>query len=267
MAELERRFGREAFGGDPANYDSARPPYPEATWQALRARAGLRAGIDILEIGAGTGLATRSLLAHRPRRIVAVEPDPRLAAYLAENIGDPRLEVVGEPFETAPLEPASFDLVASATAFHWLDPIPALRCIRELLRPGGHVALWWNIFGEPGRTDAFHEATTHLFAGHPTSPSGGGTVRLPFGLDSAARGADFAAAGLVADPAEVIRWTLRLDAHAMRRLYATYSNVTALPPEARKRLLDGLVEVAEQQFGGAVERNMATAIHIARAPA
>ena len=95
----------------------------------------------------------------------------------------------------------------------------------------------------------------------------GGTVRLPFGLDSAARGADFAAAGLVADPAEVIRWTLRLDAHAMRRLYATYSNVIALPPEARKRLLDGLVEVAEQQFGGAVERNMATAIHIARAPA
>ena len=55
---LPRSFGREAFGLDPANYHVARPAYPDVVWSALRERAGLRAGIDILEIGAGTGLAT-----------------------------------------------------------------------------------------------------------------------------------------------------------------------------------------------------------------
>lgn len=264
MATLHRSFGREAFGGDPANYDSARPPYPETTWQALRERAGLRPGIDILEIGAGTGLATRQLLAHQPRRLVAIEPDRRLAEYLRAAVPSERLTVVAEPFETAELPGSSFDLVVCATAFHWLDPVPALVRMRSLLRPGGHVALWWNVFGEPGRPDAFHDATAHLFSGHPTSPSGGGTVELPFGLDTAARLADFAAAGLVADLPEVLRWTLRLDTNAMRRLYATYSNVSALPADERARLLDGLAEVAERQFGGVVERNLTTSVYTAR---
>jgi SAM-dependent methyltransferase len=264
LATLHRSFGREAFGGDPVNYDSARPPYPEATWQALRQHAGLRPGIDILEIGAGTGLATRSLLAHQPSRLVAIEPDGRLAGYLRAALPDHSLAVVAEPFETAGLPDASVDLVACATAFHWLDSVPALVRIRTLLRPGGHVGLWWNVFGEPGRPDAFHDATAQLFTGHPTSPSGGGTVELPFGLDTEARLADFAAAGLSADPPQLLRWTLRLDTGAMRRLYATYSNVTALPAEERERLLDGLAEVAERQFGGVVERNLTTSIYTAR---
>ena len=62
----------------------------------------------------------------------------------------------------------------------------------------------------------------------------------------------------------MIQWTLELDPTAVRRLYATYSNVTALPPAERERLLDGLSEVAERQFGGRVERNRKTAIYTAR---
>lgn len=136
--------------------------------------------------------------------------------------------------------------------------------IRATLRPGGHVALWWNVFGEPGRADAFHDVTAHLFVGHATSPSGGGTVELPFGLDAGARLADFAATGFVADAPEVIRWSIRLSPDQVRRLYATYSNVTVLPAGEQKRLLDGLVEVAERKFGGVVERNFTTAIYVAR---
>src|SRR5689334_4976575 len=63
---IDRSFGREAFGLDPANYHAARPPYPGIVWTTLRERAGLREGIDILEIGAGTGLATEHLLAASP---------------------------------------------------------------------------------------------------------------------------------------------------------------------------------------------------------
>ena len=50
----------------------------------------------------------------------------------------------------------------------------------------------------------------------------------------------------------------------MRRLYATYSNITVLPPAERERLLDGLAKIAEREFGGVVTRNMTTSIYTAR---
>lgn len=59
---LARSFGKEAFGLDPQNYHTARPPYPELVWDALRQHAGLRRGISVLEIGAGTGLAPNAFL-------------------------------------------------------------------------------------------------------------------------------------------------------------------------------------------------------------
>ena len=263
-ASLERSFGKEAFGADPANYHNARPPYPLATWDALAQRAGLRAGVDILEIGAGTGLATIPLLTHDPTRVVAIEPDARLAGFLARIAADPRLTVIDETFEDVELRPASFDLVISATAFHWLDPVPALKRISDILRDDGAVALIWNDFGDAGRPDPFHEATAHLFEGHRVSTSGGGSGKLSFASDADARLADFGAAGFIADEPQFLRWTLALDPEGVRALYSTYSNVTALPALERVRLLDGLFEIAATQFDGRVERNMTTAIYTAR---
>jgi SAM-dependent methyltransferase len=261
---LERGFGRQAFGSEAANYHAARPPYPAATWQALQERAGLGPGIDILEIGAGTGLATSELLAHGPKRLTAIEPDARLAAFLRAAIADDRLEVLVAAFEDATLPPDSFDLVASATAFHWLDAQPALRRVRNLLRPGGAVALWWSNFGDPARPDPFHEATTHLFAGSRTSPAQETRGRPPHALDTEARLGELAEAGFMADPPQFIRWMLPLDPVGVRNLYATYSNVAAFPDAQRARLLDALADIAARDFGGRVERNMVTAIYTAK---
>jgi SAM-dependent methyltransferase len=258
---LDRSFGREAFGLDPANYHAARPAYPQIVWTTLRQRAGLREGVDILEIGAGTGLATEHLLAAQPRRLVAVEPDARLSGFLGERLAG--IEVINLPFEETVLSPASFDLVASATAFHWLDAVPSLRRIHELLRPGGSVALFWNTFGDVGRPDAFHEATKHLFVGHQTSPSGGGTTDLPYGLDVTARLNDLRATGFAPGEPVISPWTLTLDPIDVRRLYATYSNITVLPVDERERVLDGLVDIAEREFGGIVTRNSTTSIYTA----
>jgi SAM-dependent methyltransferase len=263
MSQLDRSFGRMAFGDDAAGYHAIRPPYPDSVWASLRERAGLRAGIDILEIGAGSGHATAGLLAHGPRHLLAIEPDRRLANFLRKNLSDPRLAVVTEPFEATTLSPEGFDLAASATAFHWLDAIPALQRIATALRPNGHVALWWHVFGEPGRPDRFHDATAHLFAGHATTPSQRALDRPPHALDIDARLADFIAAGFMPDAPSIERWTLRLDPVGIRALYATYSNVTALAPAARERLLDALQEIAATTFAGTVERNMTTVTYTA----
>jgi SAM-dependent methyltransferase len=266
MSIIERSFGRSAFGEDAAGYHAARPAYRDEVWSALRQRAGLRPGIDILEIGAGTGAATAPLLEHGPAHLLAIEPDPRLAGFLRKALPDPRLQVLIEPFESATLPEAGFDLAVSATAFHWLDAVPALCHLAEILRPSGHVALWWHVFGDDIRLDPFHLATAHLFSGHRSSRSNI-PDRPPHALDRRARLADFAAAGFLADPPETTDWELALDPAGMRALYSTYSNVSALPNDERETLLDGLTAIATERFGGRVVRNMTTAIYTARLPA
>jgi hypothetical protein len=72
---FDAREGRGLFGSDPRNYDEVRPPYPEPLYELLVAAGALRAGTATLEIGAGTGLATRRLLEPgRPLTVGARRP-------------------------------------------------------------------------------------------------------------------------------------------------------------------------------------------------
>src|SRR5215467_112219 len=182
---IDRTFGRQAFGLDPAGYDAARPAYPDWVFDFLHERCGLVSNAVTFEIGAGTGTATRHLLELGANPLVAVEPDERLAAFLKGTIPDKALTVVVTPFEESVLPEASFDLGLSATAFHWLDEQSALPKVAKLLRPCGWWAMLWNVFGDSGRADPFHEATKSLL-NQPLSPSeGNGDV--PFALDAEAR--------------------------------------------------------------------------------
>ncbi|MDR3470879.1 MAG: class I SAM-dependent methyltransferase [Devosia sp.] len=261
---IDRPDGRRAFGRDPDNYDEARPAYPGRVFELLRERCGLGQGTRVFEIGPGTGLATRPLLA-AGALVTAVEPDPRLAAYLGQHTPIDTLQIVASPFEEANLPRASFDLGCSATAFHWLDQRPALAKVANLLRPGGSWAMWWNVFGDAERDDPFHEATKALLADLPMTPSQPLSWRHPFALDSVARIDDMQSIGAFEDIAfETLNWTLQLDARQVRALYATFSHFSALEPAVRERLLERLYEIAAQDFAGRVERNMCTAIYTAR---
>lgn len=262
---LDRIEGRRAFGADPENYDSARPGYPARVFEVLRERCGLGATSRVFEIGAGTGLATRPMLEVGLRSLLAVEPDERLANLLQKRTTDPRLTVVIKPFEDAELPMDAFDLGASATAFHWLEQRPTLTKVASLLRPGGWWAAWWNVFGDPERSDPFHEATEGLLSDLSVTPSQPDNSQHPFGLDTEARTADLAAVGAFVDIGwEIMRWTLVLDPAQVRALYASYSHFSVLGDAERNRLLDGLFEIAEREFGGRVERNMCTAIYTAQ---
>lgn len=76
--------------------------------------------------------------------------------------------------------------------------------------------------------------------------------------------AEFGAAGFAEIKVERVAWTLRLDSQGVRALYGTFSNITALGPSERARVLDGLVDIAEREFGGRVTRNMVTVLYTAR---
>ncbi len=259
--QLDPAFGRQAFGDDPANYDAARPGYPDWVFRTLRDDCGVGPGTVAFEIGAGTGKATRPLLALGAGPLVAIEPDARLAAFLRDAIPAASLEVRTATFEEADLQAGGFDLGLCATAFHWLDEPVALAKIARLLKPGGWWAALWNVFGDDAYPDPFHDATRGVLAG-PASPSAGkgGT---PFALEAAARIAAIDATGAFERVLyQTSHWPLSLTADQIVALYATYSNVVAMPDCSQA--LTELHRVAENEFGGRVTRNITTILYLAR---
>ncbi len=257
---IDRTFGRSAFGTDPANYHNARPSYPDWVFATLVERCGLADGTAVLEIGAGTGKATHRLLDLGARPLIAIEPDPRSAAYLRETNPDAALQVAIAPFDQAVLDERSFDLALCATAFHWLDEHAVLHKIARALRPGGWWAMLWNVFGDD-RPDPFHEATKMLL-GAPRNPSAG-TRGIPFALDTGARiGALRRTGAFDHIDHRSSAWSLELDPAQTVALYATFSNISAR--QDREAVLTELGRIARDEFHGRVTRNMMTILYIAR---
>jgi SAM-dependent methyltransferase len=261
---IERAAGRSTFGSDPAKYDWARPRYPEAVYQVLRDRCGLRAGTHTFEVGAGTGIATRRLLALGASPFIAIEPDARLAAFLQQSVQSDALKIVGSSFEDADLAAGTFDLGASATAFHWLEQAPSLAKAHHLLKPGGWWAMWWNHYGELGKYDDFDRATWHLFAPTKRSPSQGATGEITFDGSVEARVADLTAAGFINIQHEQMRSSFAFETERLVALYGSFSVVLHLAPDERAKFLSDLTAIIDRDFGGRVERPLTTNFYIAQ---
>jgi hypothetical protein len=63
-----------------------------------------------------------------------------------------------------------------------------------------------------------------------------------------------------------VRWTREWDTAGIRRLYSTFSPISALEPERREHFLDSVARVAGEQFGGCVEKPLITSLYTGRKP-
>ncbi len=126
-----------AFAEVAGAYERGRPGYPE---DAVRWLVGSEP-CDVVDLGAGTGKLTRSLVA-LGHRVTAVEPLEEMREQLTAVVPD--MDVLAGSAEAIPLPDAFADVVVSAQAFHWFDHDNALPDIARVLRPGGHIALVWN---------------------------------------------------------------------------------------------------------------------------
>jgi SAM-dependent methyltransferase len=154
--ERSRLFGQEAEA-----YDRFRPTYPDVVIDELL--GPLPAGLDVLDVGCGTGIASRQM-AQRGAKVLGVELAPQMAE-IARGYG---IEVEIGAFEGWDAGGRTFDRVASAQAWHWLDLPIATAKAASVLRPGGSLGLIWNAGYQP---DDLAEALDEVYAS--VVPSGG----------------------------------------------------------------------------------------------
>jgi SAM-dependent methyltransferase len=128
-----RRAG--SFGDDAEQYDRVRPAYPRELIDALVADRPT----SVLDVGCGTGIASRLLIA-RGCDVLGLEPDPRMAAVARRN---------GVTVEAGTIEAwddggRRFDLLTAGQAWHWVDPDGGAIKAAVVLRPRGRIGLFWN---------------------------------------------------------------------------------------------------------------------------
>jgi SAM-dependent methyltransferase len=124
------------FGSVAADYERFRPGYPDEVVEEVLAYAA-RAVATALEVGAGTGKATRVFASHGVR-VTATDPDAAMLAELVRHVPD-SVRPVRAAFEELP-STTTYDLVYAAAALHWTRPEDRWERIAALLVPGGVFA-------------------------------------------------------------------------------------------------------------------------------
>ena len=216
----------QSFGTNAAGYDEYRPPLPLAVCSWL----GLQPDWEVVDIGAGTGQASRvvrTVAAH----VVSVEADPRMHELIV-----PRSDGIDARLGTAeelPVGDGSADLVLSVSAWHWFDQDRAFAQAARALRPGGVLGIAWNSLdhNDPwGRTFSAATETTDNSVVPPDRRPGPHSLRPP-------TGAPFAEVETT-----VIRWNWNRSVDQVLGLIATYSVFTTGDSTTRS----GIITVARE---------------------
>jgi SAM-dependent methyltransferase len=260
MGKIDWQADSRSFDAVAERYAAYRPAYPTALIEALLAQAGLRPPARLLEVGGGTGKATR-LFAERGFAIHCLEPGPNLAAYAAQDLRDyPRVT-----FETVTLEqwatcPATYDLVFSAQAFHWVSKAVGYPKAAQALKPGGHLALFWNMYPDPqgplfAALDAVYQARAPEIAKRPP----------PYDELIAQRAHDIQVSGCFG-PVTISRfpWSATYNAQQYIGLLGTYSDHLRLPEAQRQNLYEGIAAVIDAH-GGVIEKPYVAVLYVAPA--
>lgn len=243
-------------------YHAARPCYPAELMASLVRGAGLGEGSRLCEIGPGTGLATEPL-ARLGCEITAIELGEDLAREARRNLASfPGVRVITGAFEEAGLADEYFDLVYSATAFHWIAPEAKFAEPYRILRPRGHLAIIGTSHVSDEAGDYFFHATQPLYSQFRPGGDQDGTYRLPLAADLKPEPVDTR----LFEPVcfEKFPVAIPYSAAEYANLLNTYSPVLSMAADQRAAFLQAIADLIDASFGGSVVKNYVFTLTLAR---
>lgn len=222
------------FGAEAAAYELGRPGYPDDAVEWILSHVDTDDGAlpDVVDLGAGTGKLTASFVG-RAASVTAVEPDGAMLAALEARL--PGVVALEGSAEAVPVGAASADLVTMAQAWHWVDPVAASAEVARVLRPGGVLALLWNVRDESMEWVAALSRTIGSSIAEEFD-----TVQPPL------------AEPLRRDAYAEFTWVTSLDRGQLVAMVASRSYVIAMPAAERAALLasvDELIDTHPQLAG------------------
>jgi SAM-dependent methyltransferase len=139
---MEQRF---TFDQVASVYRDSRPDYPEALIDDVVSYAKLKPNDAVLEVGCGTGQATKSF-ATRGLQILAIDPGPEMVRAALEALANfPNVELIEATFEAWPTNKAMFQLIIAAQSWHWVSPEVRFAKAAEVLSHDGSLAVFGHV--------------------------------------------------------------------------------------------------------------------------
>jgi len=249
----------ESFGADASRYDRARPSYPAALVDRIVAASP---GRNVLDVGCGTGIAAR-LFQAAGCRVLGVDPDDRMASVARQG----GLTVEVAPFEAWRSAGRSFDAVTAAQAWHWVDPVAGAAKAARVLRPGGRLAVFWNVAQLPaGLGTVFADVYRSVQPGLPFAPWARPALDVyQVMCDRAADGIRQAGAAFSEPEQWRFDWERRYTRDEWLEQVPTMGGHTQLAPDKLDELLAGLGAVIDAVGGGFTMNYATVAVTAARA--
>jgi SAM-dependent methyltransferase len=255
---------RTTFDQDASLYEEVRPGYPDALFEDIIKFSRIPEDGRILEIGCGTAQATLPF-AERGYAIHCIELGADLTAIAKRKLSAyPKVQVSVGSFEEYPIERRTFDLVMSATAFHWIDPEVGYRKAAEVLKPDGALALFWN---KPVQTqvsanyvqsiqNVYERVVPEMAKRFPGLPHPD-AVPTPI-KDEIDRSRLFGEVTVLQ-----YGWETEYTAQGYVKLLNTYSDHIALEKGIRAELFDGIESLIETSFDGRIVKEHLSLLYLA----
>ncbi|MDJ0745596.1 MAG: class I SAM-dependent methyltransferase [Xenococcaceae cyanobacterium MO_167.B27] len=145
--DLEQR--KNWYSNVAENYNKARPLYPQELINRVVELAQLSSDSTILEIGCGSGQATRGF-APVGLSMVCLEPSFEASQLAKKNcLSYPGVTINNTSLEEWELQTGKFDAVLAANAWHWLPPEVSYPKSAQALKTGGNLIVLWNMSPNP----------------------------------------------------------------------------------------------------------------------
>lgn len=248
-------------------YEKIRPGYPDEPYQVLFAYTALNASSCAVEIGIGGGQATLPVL-KTGCTLTAVEYGDQLAKLCREKFSNfPRFSVITSKFEDADLPEDSFDLVYSASAFHWVPEEIGYPKVFRILKPGGAFARFANHPYQAKDNPALFEEIQNAYAEYyyPYYNKQPGKLSEYTEEQAAARAAIAEKYGFTDTQYMLFHRMRTLSAAEYRKLIGTYSDHITIEESIRERFFDA-IEDAITRHGGCISIFDTIDMQLARKP-
>ncbi len=257
-----RRILRATFNSAAREYDAIRPGYPDALIEDVITLSGIPEGGRVLEIGCGTGQATLPF-ARRGYRILCLDIGANMLAIAKENLkAYPNVSFRHTSFEDWPARLGAFDLVFSATAFHWVPPQIGFPKAALALKPGAALAVFSNQHPRP--FNGFFEEVQTIYRQYV--PEWNDPSERPSTMEEIRSHTAYIEGTGLYQPVIVrtYAWNQTYSTEEYLRLLNTYSGHLHLEEGRRRLLYQAIAELIERCYNGQIDRPYLAVLYLAK---